>query len=464
MRIQNKITLIFTFLTGSLLLGVFILIYYFSDRYSENEFVQRLKERANIIGQSYMEKDELNEKIYDEIRHKLWQKLPEEQETLIQIDTITRTVLKRDSRKDLPDHFFDQIFEKKYAHLKIAGIYYVGILYIDNQGDFIVTVSAKNLFGNAKMNNLRNILMISFFSGLIGVFIIGRYYASKVLKPISVITEKVNEINAFSLDLRLDTGNGKDELAELAVTFNKMLDRLEKSFEIQTNFVSNASHELRNPLTAILGETEVALKKERSVKEYENSLGIIEEEAQRLSLLIDSLLKLAQTGLNHRDQGLNIEPIRIDELLIEIKQNMDTIIPGNRIIFDFTGLPDHPESLILYGNPGLLKVALNNIIDNACKFSMNREVIVKLHTTGDTVDISVKDQGVGIPENDLDHISEPFYRASNTRVFKGFGIGLPLTQKIVRLHGGKMRIHSKAGKGTKVEITLPASQPGFVKF
>lgn len=452
MKIRNKITLIFILLTGSLLAGVFIFIYLFSNRYTENEFYQRLNERANIIGQSYLEKDEVSSKVYEQILKKHYQVLPSEEEAVFKINVLNRTIEDSLSEK-FPDEFIAQVFQKKRAQLKRNNTYLTGILYSDNQGDFMVVVSAKNQYGQAKMNNLRNILIIAFIAGIIAIYLLGRYYAGKVLYPISEITGKAKEISATNLHLRLDTGNNKDELAELSETFNDMLDRLETTFEMQNNFINNASHELKNPLAAILGEAEVTLKKDRLLDEYKTSLSTIEKEAQRLELLVNSLLKLAQTG--HDKKGLLIEAIRVDELVMEVKEGIDKTNSDNNILFNFSRLPEHSEALVVSGNHHLLTVALTNVLDNACKFSNNNEVVVKIATINKFIEISIKDHGIGIPQDELKSVSDPFYRAANVRAFKGFGIGLPLAQRIIKLHGGKMNISSEVLKGTEVKIIFP---------
>ncbi|MBR9998220.1 MAG: HAMP domain-containing protein [Cyclobacteriaceae bacterium] len=452
MKIRNKITVIFTVLTGSLLLGIFLFIYYFTYRYTQNEFYERLKERANIAAQFYFEEDEFSTQVYNRIREQHMQILPEEKEAYYTVN-ISQLTLEDKSASEYPDFFYDQIFRNNYAELKTGVTFHTGILYADNQGDFIVVVSAQDRYGQTKMKYLRNILIVAFLFGLGGIFFLGRYYAGRALKPISAITKKANEITASNLHLRIHTGTTKDELSELANTFNNMLDRLESSFETQNNFINNASHELRNPLTAILGETEVVLKKERSGEEYKESFHVIEKEAHRLNLLVNSLLKMAQ--MTSERQGLIIEPVRIDELLIEILQDRVSLDPYDNIILDFSKLTYRPDSLLIQGNQNLLKAAISNIFDNACKFSMNKKVSVKLVPLNNVIKLAIKDQGIGIPENELANITEPFFRASNARSFTGIGVGLALSQKIIKLHGGTMKITSELMKGTEVIISFP---------
>jgi signal transduction histidine kinase len=453
MKIRDKISLIFTLLTGSLLLFIFLFIYYFSYVYTENEFYLKLWERTQVAAQTYLERDELDPAAYEKILGEHLQIIPGEQEFFLEVDTLRKKVIRPASSIDLPTTFLEDIFEDRYGQIKIGSTFYTGILYPDNEGDYIVIVSAKNQPGVAQMRRLLNILILSFLLGLVLTYFVGIFYSDRVLSPISAIAEKASEISATHLHLRLKTGNTRDELDDLATTFNHMLDRLETSFETQNSFINNASHELRNPLTAILGETEIALNKDRSAEDYRQSLETVQKEAQRLDLLVNSLLKLAQTGLE--DNRLIIAPMRIDELLLEVKQNLDVTRPENQVKFDFTDLPEVSDFLLIHGNESLLTVAFNNLIDNACKFSADAEVIIKIKGDKQGVTLSISDQGVGIPEGDLRKITEPFFRADNARAFKGFGVGLPLANKIIRIHGGACTVHSIVGRGTQVMVEFP---------
>lgn len=450
MKIRDKITLISSLLTGALLLFIFLFIYYFSYVYTENEFYTKLRERNGVVARANLDRDEMDQANYEKLLVEHLQTLPEEQEIILPVDTANKKVL-TDTR--LPRAFLDGVFRDGYEQDKSGSTYRMGILYHDNEGDFIIVLSARDISGAGQMRRLLNILILSFLLGLVLTYFGGILYAGRVLSPISSITAKANEISATNLYLRLNTSNKGDELDELAITFNHMLDRLETSFETQNSFINNASHELRNPLTAILGETEISLNRERSGPEYRQSLETIQNEAQRLDLLVNSLLKLAQTGME--DKRFIITPLRIDELLLDVKQHLDGIRPDNRIKFDLSELPRESDNLMIQGNESLLTVAFNNYLDNACKFSDNQEVTVKILGNKKQVSIIISDRGVGIPETDIPKISEPFFRADNARAFRGFGVGLPLASKIIKIHGGHTSIQSEVGKGTRVLVHFP---------
>jgi signal transduction histidine kinase len=421
--------------------------------YTEDEFYANLKERANITAEVFLKKDELGAQLYNDLRREFMNMLPNEKEYLLLADTETRQILSDSSGIELKGHLLDEIFDNEYTEFRREERQWVGILYDDNQGDFIVLVSAIDKFGENKLRNLRKILIIGFVCSVVMIYLLGLFYARQALRPISDMIKKVNEIGASNLQVRVDE-KGQDEISELAATFNKMLDRLEVSFEIQNNFISNASHELKNPLTAILGETEIALSKERSAEDYRASLEIISNEASRLEKLTINLLKLAQTSFDAK--GLRIESIDLTALLDEIKEDFDEAHPENDV--HLLGREEQEGNRIyLNGSRSLIKIAVTNLIENACKFSGNKEVDVELKEGTDTIEVNVKDRGVGIPREELKNIFEPFYRASNVRGFKGFGIGLPLTHKIVRLHHGYIEVRSEENKGTHFTLNFNKS-------
>jgi signal transduction histidine kinase len=272
-------------------------------------------------------------------------------------------------------------------------------------------------------------------------------------QPVRRIINNVKNITANNLHFRLDELSGKDEITELSYTFNDMLNRLETAFETQNNFVSNASHELRTPLTIISSEAELALSKTDASPEQREVFGTIYSEAEKLSHILSSLLTLAQSGFDGKKQRW--ESIRIDELLMTASESIKKINTDSNIQIDLEDMPTDERLLYVSGNSNLLRLAITNIISNACKYSDNRMVKIRLLAESNKVIISIADQGIGIPESELQHIFEPFFRASNTHNYEGHGVGLPLTLNIIRLHRGSIGIRSDVGKGTEIKVFLP---------
>jgi len=212
----------------------------------------------------------------------------------------------------------------------------------------------------------------------------------------------------------------------------RISERIDHAYEGEKAFIRNASHEVNNPLTAIQGECEISLMKERTPAEYQNALRRIASETKRMILLMKHLLFLA-----HGEKEMlnnNTEPIQLAGMLMEYAQG--------RVHFSMDNF-----ALSIEANPQLLKMALDNLISNACKYS---EGLVYLDLRGTTLEII--DQGIGIPEKELENIYQPFYRASNTREFSGNGIGLSLAIRILNFYGAQVKILSKENEGTRVSI------------
>lgn len=452
MKIKDKITISFTVLTGITILLLSLFIYFFSLQHTRQNFYLRLQERALIAGQAFLERDEVSASIYNHIREEHLRVLPDEEEYFIRVNQQTGRMLS-DTTLFLPDSFYEQVMQSHYATQQIGNTFYVGIFYSDNQGDYIVVVSASDVNGAHKMQNLLRLLIIGFIISILFTYLLGRFFSRQLVQPLTHINREVRNIRASNLHLRLKPDQNTEEVAELAHSFNDMLDRLETSFETQRNFISNASHELRTPLTTISGEAELALLKEREPAEYTRSLQVISREAWRLNEIVSSLLNLAQSGYDGTRQPT--EPIRLDELLIGVKEDLTITIPQNQICLDFSALPEDPDKLSMEGNSNLLRLALMNIVQNACKYSDNAPVIIRLRPDGEEVEVEIEDQGIGIPSKDLAHIYEPFYRASNAMGFTGTGVGLSLAEKIIRMHRGTIAIESEERSGTLIRLRLP---------
>ena len=428
----------------------FAFIYYLSYQYTQDEFFLRLQEKAEFTTQKYFEADELNRTIYEEIIEKNTKSIPEALE--IVLNTSNRRLVFDSLQKTLPKTYISKLLSGKNIRFKQGDKQSVGIYYPDNQGKFIVVITAVDTFGIHKLHNLLNNLLEIFFISILVIYFIGVFYSQKMLSPLSHIIKNVNKIKATNLELRLNGSNSKDELGELTRMLNQMLERLEHSFTMQKNFIHNASHELKNPLTAIIGETEVTLSKTRTPEQYIVTLNKIATESERLNTLTRNLLNIAQADFEITE--VNSEQTRIDELLWEIKEYFDKTDYKNRIVFHITTLPDSSKSIIVSGISNLLKTAFINIIDNACKFSDDEIVDVILTVNNANICVTVIDKGIGIPESEITNLFQPFFRASNTFHYKGSGVGLSLTEKIIKLHGGTIDIDSAPGKGTKVAVTF----------
>jgi signal transduction histidine kinase len=450
MNSQTKTTILLLTAFFSIILSFSVYVYYAVSNYSYEDFNKLLEIRALTAAKSELE-DVPNTDVED-IRNTFFEKLPHEQDYFYPLNENVN--FKEEANKlQIPLSFFEDIIKNEKAEFNNKILFFKGIKYNSPKGDYIVIASAENYFELYHSQFLKKTLFFAILAALIFSFIISLYFSKYFFKPLHVMTEKVNQISTENLHLRLSIDDNNDELNVLSKTFNNMLDRIETSFETQNNFISNASHELRTPLTAIIGEADVTLSKIRTIDEYIETIKIILDEAEKLDKKTKALLFLAQTGFNGKIQ--KFEKVRVDQLLFDVKETIEKINPKNKVHIDTSLLPENPIKLKVKGSEQLLHLAFSNIISNGCKYSNFRPVTVSIGATDKNVFVIIKDVGIGIPSNELKHIYDPFFRASNTGNYEGYGIGLPLTQNIIRMHNGEIIVSSIQNQGTTVQINLP---------
>lgn len=454
MKIQIK-TAFILLLALIAIIGIFyISISYSFSRYSYEDFYRLLEIRAKTMAKTELDNNKTG--VYEDLRSEFFELLPNEKDYFYEI--LPNKEFEHEAKElNVPISFFQTIIQNETAEHNNGSFFYKGIKYKSENSEYIVIASAENYLEYHHNDYLRKATILAVICSFLFSIIISVYLSKYVFKPLTEIMKKVGQIRSENLHMRLDLkNNNDDEMDMLAATFNDMLNRLETAFETQNNFISNASHELRTPLTAIIGEADVALSKARQQEEYVETIKIILSEAEKLDRKTQALLFLAQIGFNGKI--LKFDQVRIDQLLWDVKETVEKINPQSSVHMDTSLMPENPSKLRVNGNEQLLHLAFSNIISNACKYSDYKTINVSIGATDTHVIVVVKDFGIGIPEKELPYIYDPFFRASNTRNYEGYGIGLPLTRNIIRIHKGEILVSSGVDKGTTVQIKVPIRQ------
>jgi signal transduction histidine kinase len=460
MKIRTRIAYLFAVIVATLLLIFSIGIYYLSADNREREFYERLREKAittarllyesngNTIPQTLQLIDEQDKaalyaeeiSVFDDHNNLIYHNL--KSSVRIHSGILQQLSLTRD--KEIKRRISDREYLYKY--------------YVEKGKNLTIVVSAIDKYGLSKLYFLITILSICWVASVLVIVIAGWVFAGNALEPIADVISQVEQINFATLDQRrVSTENDKDEIAQLAQTFNRMLDRLQESFYIQKSFVANASHELRTPLTVMGGQIEVALFQERTKEEYKQLLHSLHEDVTGMTNLANELLDLALAS-----SDLSASPFekkRIDEIVLQAEADLHRKKLGYEVIVDFEEPPEEEEYLEMVVNERLLKNAFINLMENACKFSDNRTVYVKILFQKTQIVLQFTDKGIGIAPEELLYIFEPFYRSKNASNVSGYGLGLPLTQKIIDLHSGSIRVKSKLNEGTTFTVTLYKREP-----
>lgn len=309
-------------------------------------------------------------------------------------------------------------------------------------------------------NQLLFLLAISIPFVILVTSVGGWFLATRALAPIDRITRSAQHISAADLHQRLDLDLPNDEVGRLAATFDAMLARLEDAFERQKRFIADASHEMRTPLTILKGDVEVALNRPRSATEYQETLQMVNQTADRLTALVEELFLLARA--DNQQYPLRAEPLDLARLL----QQQVSHLRGRAEAKQISLRLDTPSDLPLTGDPDKLTRLFLNLIDNAIKYSHAGDVVtVSAEPQNGHIRVGVADTGPGIPPEHLAHLFERFYRVDKARSRQGAqvngssgaGLGLSIAQWLAQVHGGTIAVDSKIGQGTTFTVWLPTT-------
>lgn len=451
--IRTRLSIQFTYIVTFILILFSFIIYYFSDSYREAEFYSRLEKKALTTAKLLIQVKEVDYNLMKIIDRNTINAI--NNETVMIFDNKDSLIYNSSDSEAIPvsKSLISKIRQSGSIRSHEGEKEVIGLLYVDKNNQYVILASALDSYGLKKLGNLKWIIIVGFFISIIMTVYLSKIYATRALKPMSDVVKQVDKINIANMDVRVNEGNGTDEIAQLAITFNKMLERLESAFEMQRSFVSNASHELRTPLTSITGQIEVSLMKSRTHQEYKATLESVLEDIKNLNELSNGLLDLAKASSDI--SAVALHALRIDEILWHTRTALMERKKYYRISINFSEPIEDEKELMVLGNDHLLKTAIANLMDNACKFSPDKSVEILLSVRDKCIVAAFSDNGIGIEKTNMENIFLPFFRAENAKNIAGNGLGLSLTDKIIRLHQGTLSIASQINKGTTVTICIP---------
>lgn len=458
MQLKYKVTLVYTLVVTVIILLLCIAVYFFSSQDRKQQFQERLVNKAintSVLLRSHEFNEQMLYKINSTSSSMLFNK------TVVVYDRKQKPVFVFEDEDAPALRFSNKIFSRvktgKPVFFKYGERDAVAVMHAEKGQEYTILVAAEDQDTDDWLSKLLTILIICFLGSISITIFTGYIFSAQLVAPIIRITQKVKQISSENFSDRLDSGDGKNELQQLADTINALLDKLQASFDTQRRFISNASHELSTPLTAIISQLDVALQKERSNDDYRKVITSVKDDMRRMALLLKSLLEIAKASGSQG--GIELSSVRIDEILMGLPMEMKRISALYEVRLDFDDFPDNDTSFCVYGNAALLHSALKNIVHNACKFSRTKIAYVYLGFTERHITISVQDDGPGIAPEDYHLIFQPFFRGyKQDNMIYGTGLGLALTNRIISLHKGSIVVDTELGRGSTFRVILPMEE------
>lgn len=451
LSIKKKL-LIYSFFIQLIVLSIFSFSLYKALEISTFDKLQAtLKVIILDVTDDILEHDKISQKILDENKEYKFEPLFIKIMDSNSHDTILQTTNYPQNIKH--DDTLLKNIQKDIITFEEQNNYLISRIKVDfhNLQEIIIEVSTTKELLNSTLEELVYILM--FILPIILIFSIlgGNFIIYKSFLPIEKILIQLKNINAKDLSTRIKNNKSADEINNLIFEINSLLGRLEDSFERISQFSSDASHELKTPLTIIKGELEIALRKDRDISEYKKVLNSCINEVNIIEETINDLLFLAKNEKDLLIDKMNL--FYFDEIIDESINELKNLANINKINFEI----DLNETIEYKGYGNLLKIAIKNILKNAIQYSFeNGKISITTKINKDRFEISIKDYGIGIEKNKQEKIFEKFYRTDSSRDKNsgGVGLGMSIVKKIIDIHKGNIYINSEKNNGTLIVISL----------
>ncbi|KFC22525.1 HAMP domain-containing sensor histidine kinase [Epilithonimonas lactis] len=454
MRIATRTALSYALLTAGILFVFAYVLYFVSEKNREDEFNDRLGYKiiwrsefifdAKINNSKIKELHERNKKMLNEADISVYNSKKE----------LLFTDIKPSSKNQ---HYLDQLIRsnKNQITWHRRERQYMAFKYRSDEKDFYIIGSAVDVTGIAHIKEFKKDIIVIYFISILIIFIIGFLFSYYTLKPLKDIILQIRDISEHNLNKRLIVPKAKDEIYELAETFNSTFNRLEKSFNNHKQFVTTISHEFRTPLSTLIAELELAKELNTTLDDYKLSIDNALQDANHASQLSSALLDFARASYDVSQ--ISFTDVRLDEILADAKVALLQKNHQYRVGINYMDeLADKDESNYdFHGNPYLLQIAFFNLMENACKYSPDQFCNVEIEVQKNALEIRFIDHGIGISEDDQSNIFDLFYRGNNKNYNKGNGIGLSIVKRIIEIHKGILQVRSELHVGSIFKIRLP---------
>lgn len=454
MNLRLRSALLFTVIVAFILLICYSVIFTLYSDFKKDEFFLRLEQKALTTYKLLIDVQEVDNDLLKLIDKNTLNELYDEKVLVFneQHKLIYSSI--DDHAVSYSDSLLHLVEQKGVLQFSIDDKEVVGIFMNEHNKKGIVIASATDNFGKRKLQNLLYILIISYFAALLFTALVSYFYVKQVFIPLDMVNTQMNRITENRLNERVEVTNKKDEIGQLATNFNKMLDRLQVSFQVQKSFIQHASHELRTPLANLVASCEAALNRDLSIDEYKTLVQSLHEEHKNLVSLTNALLMLSK--YENMSEHIVWPLVRIDEVLFQTIEETQELFPDQHILFDYNAMPEEESLLESKGQHILLKTAFGNLMRNACLYGNGENIRVQLSVHPSYTSIAVSNMGNLIDDKDIKYLFEPFFRGDNSVHKKGYGLGLAIAHRILQLHHASLTYHAdKANTINTFEVKFP---------
>lgn len=452
MNIKQQIIVAFSLIVATILVLFSFFVYYSYENYRQNLIYERLFSRVEASKEVLKNRNKFSKDLFLPLNEQYEAVYNDQNKLLASTDKINDYTPN--------DAFFQQVRAKKKMKFSYTNLNFefekegVALMYLQEGKPFIAIATAYDLNGHNMSNTLRYSLLFGNILALFLIAIIAYFFSKSAMKPFDEIITQIDKADIEDLTFRIDHSGDINEASTLAKSFNQLLEKIQQAGENQRQFISFASHELRTPLTVIKGILQTSLAYDRASSDWQQSTKEVISEVNKTIELANNLLLLAE--VESLQPNIELGNIGLIDLILDSVAQINQKYPEQKLTIKLgTTLQNESTPTLILGVSHLLRSALINVIDNACKYSNFDEVEIFLEKNQKMIHILIKDRGMGISENDRKIIFMPMMRGSNIQGVQGFGVGLTLVHKIIQLHQGKIEMKTNKTAGTCVQIELP---------
>jgi signal transduction histidine kinase len=454
MNLKTRLALLYSLSVFIILIASALSIYFLNENFRKQEFIKRLVIEASEVNQLYAS-DKSGAEIKKALEANLKSALRDE--AIYVYDSALQLQFASPGAPALvtTQRLFELVKDKKHYDFKINQNEAVILLGHQQSNTNYIIITANDFYGHRKGENLKLLLIFSVVGGILLSGFLAFFYVRHAMRPLEKLKGQIEKINEANLTERIQVDRKNDEVWQIAQKFNEMIERLQQAFEQRKNFVQHASHELRTPLANMLAHTESALNQNLSAEEYKITLLSLREDQQNLIGLTNSLLALSKY------EALTVitdpVPVRIDEILYQTVELLTAVWPKAVIAVEFETIPDDENYLAFNGNEALIRAAVQNLVKNAILYSEDYKAKISIDATQTGIRIQFDNTGKQLLAEEISRLFIPFFRGENSTFKKGYGLGLSIVQRIVKLHKGTITYHRIGDDINRFTLFIPGA-------